>query len=209
MKINEEFLSNNDIIESTYNEKCFHFCNDIFNIKDNTDIVGFLQSYKYFDFIRDILLEEFNNKNLEILYNDIIGKVKLRYNKQIVSIHVRRGDYFLYPNIHPVCTKKYYKTCMDCFDGCVFLVFSDDIEWCKSNIKANYIEYVQYDENIDLILMSKCDHNIISNSSFSWWAAWLNKNENKIIKYPNIWFGKDGPQDTFDLIPNSWNIVEC
>ena len=98
---------------------------------------------------------------------------------------------------------------MDCFDGCVFLVFSDDIEWCKSNIKANYIEYVQYDENIDLILMSKCDHNIISNSSFSWWAAWLNKNENKIIKYPNIWFGKDGPQDTFDLIPNSWNIVEC
>ena len=100
------------------------------------------------------------------------------------------------------------------FDGYSFLVFSDtvkDVEWCKQNIKADYIEFSDgsdingHNDIIDFTLMSKCDHNIIANSSFSWWAAWLNNNKEKTVIAPKQWFGKAYVNhNTSDLIPETW-----
>ena len=208
--INKNFLNkNNNKKLNIYNEKHFHYCDDVFNIKENTDIVGYFQSYKYFDSIKNILIKEFNNDDINNTCNEIIENIKKKYdNKQITSLHLRRGDYINYPNVHPICSYNYFEKCIEHFTDNIFLIFSDDITWCQNNLKFENknIGYININEIADLILMSKCDNNIISNSSYSWWAAYLNRNENKRIFYPNIWFGKDGPQDIFDLIPQSWNM---
>ncbi|EPO2592080.1 alpha-1,2-fucosyltransferase, partial [Escherichia albertii] len=87
----------------------------------------------------------------------------------------------------------------------LFFIFSDDIEWCKDNIfldnKTYFVQGDTYHVELDMLLMSKCKHNIISNSSFSWWAAWLNENRNKIVIAPSKWFKKDIKHD---IIPESW-----
>ena len=86
-----------------------------------------------------------------------------------------------------------------------FLVFSDDIEWCKNNITGDNIVYIDSEiDYIDLYLMARCDNNIIANSSFSWWGAWLNKNENKKVVAPTLWFGQVVGEDTNDIIPENW-----
>jgi hypothetical protein len=87
----------------------------------------------------------------------------------------------------------------------LFIVFSDDIEWCKNNIKSENIIYIQDEKDyIEIYLMSLCDNNIISNSSFSWWGAWLNRNENKIVIGPKIWFGSEIQHNTSDILPEKW-----
>ena len=128
---------------------------------------------------------------------------------------MRRGDYISIEEnnrLYGVCTEKYYadaiKKIIDKFSGATFYVFSDEPEWFKNNVKTNCsIEYVTHnqDENSyeDLILMSLCKHNIIANSSFSWWGAWLNENPEKIVIAPKNWF-KDRSKNTKDLIPEKW-----
>ena len=91
------------------------------------------------------------------------------------------------------------------------LVFSDDIKWCKENFIGDKFLFIEEDRDyIELFLMSQCNHNIIANSSFSWWGAWLNKNENKIVVAPSKWFGEnseyikqEGINDK-DILPKSW-----
>ena len=79
------------------------------------------------------------------------------------------------------------------------------MSWVKENFIGDNFFYSQYDNEIlDLSLMSICDNNIISNSSFSWWGAYLNKNKNKTVIAPNQWFGPNGPKDTQDIIPENW-----
>ena len=90
----------------------------------------------------------------------------------------------------------------------VFFVFSDDIEWVKENLNITFpVVYLSGIKNIksyeELVLMSKCKHNIIANSSFSWWGAWLNTNQKKIVIAPKRWFN-DVKLDTTDLIPENW-----
>jgi hypothetical protein len=86
-----------------------------------------------------------------------------------------------------------------------FIVFSDDEKWIKENIKGKNIIYIQRNHDyIDLYLMSQCNHNIIANSTFSWWGAWLNNNQNKKVVAPTKWFGVNKKLDTKDLIPETW-----
>jgi hypothetical protein len=158
--------------------------------KQNLKIVGFFQSEKYFndysDVIKDLLnpidavKEYVNNK-----YGDII-------NKKTCSIHVRHGDYMGLATHHPPCQPQYYYGAIKQFDGdTLFLVFSDDIEWCKSIFKGDNFIFISNEEDyIDLHLISLCKNNIIANSSFSWWGAYLNKNENKKVIAPSKWFGR-------------------
>ena len=91
-----------------------------------------------------------------------------------------------------------------------FYFFSDNIEWVKENFKLPGVVYVsnEFTKNHieDLYLMSQCRHNIIANSSFSWWGAWLNDHPDKTVIAPKKWFHK-GPKDTFDLYPDSWIVI--
>lgn len=125
-----------------------------------------------------------------------------------IAIHVRRGDYLLPHKIahHGVLSKSYYdtalKTIIDKVGQPVTLfVFSDDTEWCASNMPGTIVKGTdRYD---DLQLISLCSHGIIANSSFSWWGEWLNKNPNKIVVAPKQWF-VNSAIDTRDLIPERW-----
>jgi hypothetical protein len=186
----------------TYQEKEFMFEPEIFNINDNTAIEGYFQSYKYFDKYKDIILSEFTFKK-EILYKcfNIISKYQ---NK--VAIHVRRGDYVNHPGFWTI-TQEYLQASLSYFNDkeYTFLIFSDDMEWCKSIFPEGVVFMESNNQFIDLCLMSMCEHNIISNSSFSWWAAYLNKNDNKKIIAPSNWFTQPKPLN--DLYLENWIII--
>jgi hypothetical protein len=132
-----------------------------------------------------------------------------------VSLHVRRGDYLINPRAKQllvVCDAEYYLKSVEIMSSKVerphFYIFSDDIKWAKENIimpfKTTFVgENGPRKSYEDLRLMSLCKHNIIANSSFSWWGAWLNENPNKIVIAPKQWF-RSSEKDTKDLIPESW-----
>ena len=167
---------------------------------DGMRLEGYWQSEKYFNHCREHILDVFG-------FNQ-------GYIKGATSIHVRRGDFINYPNKHPLCSIEYYDRAINYFIGKGyerFIVFSDDMEWCKKNItsqryKKCAFEYSEgRDELRDMEYMSQCENNIISNSSFGWWGAWLNRNKDKIIIAPLIWFGIGNAHlDTKDLIPEGW-----
>lgn len=118
-------------------------------------------------------------------------------NTNSVSVHIRRGDYFLPDNIkrYGVCTAKYYNNAIEYLelkvDNPVLYIFTDDILWVKSNLKFSYktifVENININNYWYIYLMSKCNHNIISNSSFSWWGAYLNENSKKLVIAPKKW----------------------
>jgi len=184
-----------------YNEPFFQFKKIPY--QKNLKLSGYFQSEKYFNHNRNSILDLFsiddNSKNyIKNKYDDIL-------NKKTCSVHVRRGDYLNLPNHHPVCSLDYYNKTIEMMDVDLFLVFSDDIEWCRKNFIGD--KFIFIDENpdyIDIWLMSLCDNNIIANSSFSWWGAWLNQNENKTVIAPKQWFGSAIQHNTNDLIPETW-----
>jgi len=208
LNINSDIITGKELssIKKKYVERFFHYDEGVFSISDWTDLFGYFQSYKYFDNIRDELVKEFINVGYIERVKDILS------NGVNISVHVRRGDYLKFPNVHPFPGMGYYnrnfKFFMDRFENCKFYICSDDIGWCKKNFgnRSNLI-FLGRDEIFDLMLMKFCDHNIISNSSFSWWGAYLNNNSNKIVIAPKKWFGLGGPQDFYDLIPKGWRII--
>jgi hypothetical protein len=176
--------------------------------------VGYWQSFKYFENIRDLLLQEFTLKNS-------IGKINLDILSKItasnsISIHIRRGDYVATNSNHTisVCSIAYYeeaiKIMIDDIQDPVFFIFSDDIEWVKSNLNLTARKCVYVDNNssnpeFDLELMKNCKHNIIANSTFSWWGAWLNDTNGKKIIAPKIWMY--GAPVSKDLVPSDWILL--
>jgi hypothetical protein len=110
-----------------------------------------------------------------------------------------------------VCGLDYYQNAIAKIEGIVsdptYFIFSDDIEWCRQNLKVSkesfFIDHnLGGNSHFDMYLMSLCKHNIIANSSFSWWGAWLNRNENKCVIAPKQWFAVD--KNTADLLPVDW-----
>ena len=197
-----------DDFKYLYREKDFSY-SKIPEIKDNLVLDGYFQSEKYFEYSEIQIKNLFEcNKNLE---NKLINKFPFILEEKTCSIHVRRGDYLKLPNFHPIQTIDYYKKSIEHFHPeTLFLIFSDDIEWCKNafskiNIKMHFIEN-NFDYE-DLYLMSFCKNNIICNSTFSWWAAWLNNHEGKKVIAPKKWFGSDSPCNTNDLYCKSWIII--
>jgi len=183
-----------------YKEKTFSFYelfnelnNDSFKNK-NINLNGFYQCDKYFLKYKNDILDLYTLNAEEDKYvNKIMSKVNI--NKlPTVSIHIRRGDYSKYPGYHIIIDISYYKMCISKFDKHFFFIFSDDPEWCKKHI-APLVEfyYISNEKDfIDLIMMSKCDHNIIANSTFSWWGSYLNRNPYKKVYAPKPWFGSKG-----------------
>lgn len=198
-----------------YKEKFFHYDPLIPLIRNNVFLKGYWQSEKYFRDIRHILLNEITPKNkLHSSFHEVDEHI---LNSESVSIHIRRGDYLSKRNLefHGVCSPEYYfksiKYIMDVTGNknLSFFVFSDDIKWARENIRDSNlsINYVSKDNSDfftdEFFLMSKCKHNIISNSTFSWWAAWINQYSKKIVIAPSKWF-TDIKIVTKDLIPNTW-----
>ena len=176
-------------------------------------LAGYWQSEKYFSFIEEKIKAEFTFK-IEI--DDINKKYLEEMNKvESISLHVRRGDYLSSPSLN-VCTEKYYENAITYFreriENPIFFVFSNDIEWCRQNINGKDIKYINVNKGErsynDMRLMSACKHNIIANSSFSWWGAWLNSNAQKIIVAPNKWINNSKNVSESDIIPEKWKKIE-
>lgn len=199
--------------ESFILENKFAFEPEILNCPEDSYLDGYWQSHRYFDAIAPIIRSDLTLKYPLSEYLAILESEIRSTNS--VSIHVRRGDYANNPattTYHGLCSLDWYQQAFDKMQALVadakYFVFSDDPDWVKANLKLNvptiYIfPSADGQEAQDLYLMSQCQHHIIANSSFSWWAAWLNPNIKKNIIAPKIWFsGAD--HDTRDLIPNDW-----
>jgi len=188
-----------------FQENGFHY-NDIPNHPDrNVFLSGYFQSEKYFKDYEDEIRELFMSYDIET--NDEIKE--LLDNHNTCSIHVRRGDFLNHPNHHPVQGMNYFmKAIKKMPKDSMFLIFSDDINWCKENFPdlPEKFRFVEGNNDFeDLYIMSKCRNNIIFNSTFSWWGAWLNGNKDKTVVAPQKWFGPayDG-HNTNDLYCENW-----
>jgi hypothetical protein len=198
-----------DIEESfnTVDHSMFHF--ESMNTGDynfkNLLLKGGFQSHKYFEKYSYEIKELFT-PSTEMIQN----LMSMYETRDTVSIHVRRGDYLNLPNHHHNLSLSYYLNAINYFKQYNFLVFSDDISWCKENFIGDNFTFVEGTTDVeDLYLMSMCEHNIIANSTFSWWAAWLNNNPNKVVVYPSKWFGPVYSNfKTGDLFPEDWVCLD-
>lgn len=192
----------------------YSFQQNFFKLPDNIYLDGYWQSEKYFLDIENIIRNEFSVVNpLTSTSQDLAERIR---NCEAVSLHVRRGDYVSDPktnSVHGVCGVDYYSNAINMIreriENPCFFIFSDDSEWARSNIKPDapttYVKHNDYSRDYeDMCLMSMCKHNIIANSSFSWWGAWLNENPEKIVIAPKKWFNSKN-MDTQDLLPDKWH----
>lgn len=194
---------------------------------------------KYIQPLEGVFREYFKPSNgaLKKVQNVWCDKFYNHVKHKVIAIHVRRGDYLKWPNHFPIMTSKYFKTSLDKIlekekmDNLAVVVFSDDIEWCKQNeeflgldrfenfrvgFMDGIVRPVEVNERIgdpqdwiDLFLMSMMDYHIISNSTFSWWGAFLANS--KAVFYPDRWWGKKIPgHETWrNIIPPDWIETEC
>jgi rRNA-processing protein FCF1 len=128
------------------------------------------------------------------------------FDEDSVSIHVRRGDYLSITEILPVIDKSYIDECLKQIEiTSNIFVFSNDKEWCKEKLKYDNVTVVEdLDDYEELWAISLCNHNIMSNSSFSWWGSYLNKNKNKKVFVPSLWFGPRGEKNFNDIYEDEW-----
>lgn len=157
---------------------------------------GYWQHEEYFQVVRQEILNSFNFPDLSQRNSIVAQQIK---NSNSISIHIRRGDYLLTPKMQGICTLDYYTKAIsyakEKLNPNLYCIFSDDIQWCRQNIQPLIMDeevlFVDWNKGkesfVDMHLMSMCKHNIIANSSFSWWGAWLNQNENKIVIGPKLW----------------------
>jgi hypothetical protein len=167
--------------------------------QDGIEYIGYFQSYKNFpngEFVVDLFRpSEFVKEGLTPVGNNSC------------SIHVRRQDYLKHPEVHPALDMEYYENAMAIMRDTgveVFYVFSDDAEWVRHNFHFDdTCFYCDVNEYTAMYMMSLCDHNIIANSSLSWWGAYLGDQENRVVVAPDKWFGSKGP-DASDIVPPNW-----
>ncbi|MFC1817597.1 alpha-1,2-fucosyltransferase [Thermodesulfobacteriota bacterium] len=192
-------------------ERNNYFNNEILSEQRNIILDGYWQSEEYFKDIRDIILDDLTLvSNPDKENKKMLKRIK---NSNSVCLHVRRDDYVSNPLLqkyHGSLTPKYYNkainTICDRLTDPEFFIFSDEPEWCKRNIITDrpltYVDINGPDKAPeDLRLMSACNHFIIANSSFSWWAAWLAEKDGTIIIAPNGWYRE---KDEGDIVPKRW-----
>lgn len=198
---------------------CKYFNEKKFNIFDmelddpNFSFVfeGYWQGEKYFNEVQNELREQIGSYQLHPSANSLKHEM---LNCNSVALHVRRGDYISNPKaakFHALCGLSYYKSAMDLIvqhiDFPHFYIFTDDPEWVSVNLSSKHpLKIVSGLANLthhdELSLMSSCRHNVISNSSFSWWGAWLNPNPDKTVIAPKVWHKTNKVND--DLLPKDW-----
>ena len=200
-----------DVKQFLYREQDFHFNPNLWMIDDNTELYGYFQSDQYWHHCEAQIRKEFE-------FHDMIqAKANLWLNKNnledklLINVHVRRTDYLEKPDYHPVLREDYYEKASNIVNSNlhtiapgqepVYLVFSDDTEWCKNKYPGVLI--VEGNEDVvDMCLMSKCQLHVIANSSFSWWGSFLSGSEAVIA--PNEWFGPAGPKNWESIYRKQW-----
>jgi hypothetical protein len=181
---------------------------------------GYWQSEKYFSGIEATIRRDFSFK---LPLSERNRAILAGLRRPAASVHVRRGDYLAHPNLD-ICTPAYYERAVAILRDLgisSFLVFSDDIPYCRTTLGLGGDETVFVDWNRgedswqDMALMARCDHNIIANSSFSWWAAWLNPSPAKSIVAPSVWNRRQfESRDRYyhfsfdDIVPAAWLRVD-
>lgn len=206
---------------TVYIEKGQQYDANFLAAPDNSYLIGYWQSYRYFEAIKDTIRNDFTPKNSLSRKSLAIKKI-IDLSSPSVAIHVRRGDYVNLPSaihFHGALSIDYYHQAFDMmikrFPDATYFVFSDDIDWCKGNLGLeNKAIYVDHNRSIDawqdLILMSACKHHIIANSSFSWWGAWLGGQNgqfsNQLVIYPKNWF-KGRAINERDRFPLNWQGI--
>lgn len=188
-------------------EITFEYC-EINPLPENTVFSGYYQSTKnwfgYDDKVREMFqpptefVEQMYSKHPQLL------------SENTLSLHVRRSEYLQFPQIHPTITKEYIIEALKLVgEYSTVFVFSDDHEWVKENLGdiLSNIVYVNEEKDwMELWLMGLCKNHIISNSTFSWWGSFLNKNKHKKIVAPSLWFGPKGPNGK-DIYESYWSLV--
>ena len=196
-------------------EPHFQYWRGIMDVPADSYLSGYWQSEKYFKQVAKTIRSDFsfkpplNRANADLA--DQIGQVNA------ISLHVRRGDYAKNPKTtatHGLCPLEYYQSAIkyvtDRVENPSFYIFSDDPSWVRENMKLDFpCHYVDHNKGAesynDMRLMSMCKHHIIANSSFSWWGAWLNPAQDKIVVAPRKWFANGN--DATDLFPPEWTLL--
>jgi len=194
-------------------QRSYQFDSTILTLPNNIYLDGYWQSEKYFKEIEPIIRQEFTLKEKFASFEQALFK-KISITNSI-SLHLRRGDYITSQKINNIYSQlplDYYYQAIKRINITQpnFFVFSDDINWAKENLKLpSPVFFIDHGNRAcyqDLILMSQCKYNIIANSSFSWWAAWLNNYPKKIVIAPKKWF-KDTTINIQNIIPVNWQTL--
>jgi hypothetical protein len=208
----KEFTHENSIeIENIFSQKGHSF--EFIPYSKNLQLQGFFQSEKFFIENKNEIVQMILNgvRSEKKTWEEVVNFISTTESNQkpLISVHIRRGDYLKFPHVHTPCSLEYYKKTLSIMKEKVGdfkpIFISDDKEWCRETFKDLDCLISPFNDEIeDLILMINCKHNIIANSSFSWWGSYLNQNPNKIVIGPKKWFGHGGPQDQEDTIPKNW-----
>ena len=188
--------------------KHFHFNPAFFNTGDDIHLHGYFQTERYFKHIESTIRSEFTFRS------DIIDAaqsyLKDKQTYETVSIHVRRGDYLQFKH-QGVCDLTYYANALQYFtnQSYNFIIVTDDVDWAKSTFEGSGNFYISESNNqfVDMCIMTLCNHNIMANSTFSWWGAWLNQTSNKKVIAPSKWFGPGVTLNTKDLYLSDWIVI--
>lgn len=217
----QNFVKKNTIKMEILREKGFEY-NKISRIfGENIMLYGYYQSYKYFENNYDIIC---NMISLKQKKNYVESKYNYNFSDS-VSIHFRIGDYINIQDKHPILKISYYENALNEIINKFTNIkkvfwFTEKKDFIESHNMINQLSYkfndltFTYVANVDedweeMVLMSLCSHNIIANSTFSWWGAYFNDNSEKIVCYPSKWFGPALSHETYDLFPPNWSKINC
>lgn len=206
-----KYMSEREMFPYKYfSEKNVAFKQELLQINGNYYLQGWFQNEKYFKDYEDIIRKEFRLKDKIKIGNDIKEVLK---KPNTVAVHIRRGDYKKHGSMLPM---EYYDKAMERINSLInnplFCIFSDEIEWVEKNMKfPGKCFYVNKNHQLtnyeELIVMSHCQHDIIANSTYSWWGAWLNSNKDKIVIGPREWFLSKSKSNTnvgLNIMPENW-----
>jgi hypothetical protein len=219
-------FDNNELMMFPVYREPFHHYRTIPIATDKKLILfGYYQSYKYFEKEKDQI---FSLIGLEKQQEQIKREFSDYFDKEYdtISMHFRLGDYKEKQDFHPIMPYEYYENAM--FNILLYRKYTKPYKvlyFCEREdnstvsshidrlkIKYNAVQFIKVDDSIDdwkqLLIMSCCNNNIIANSSFSWWGGYFNLNPNKIVCYPNIWFGPKANNDVSDMFPISWSFIK-
>lgn len=230
--INPDWKLNNNHLVSlpTYRENGFHF-QEIPKAAISFQLFGYFQSYKYFINEQESIFKLIHLREQQrLIFHDFAYLFNEPENSTYISLHFRLGDYVFLQDHHPILSLDYYKKSIDYILSflssfrkikVIYLceendnsIVSDKIHTLKSKFKEENIEFIKVKDNIpdwkQLLIMSICHHNIIANSTYSWWGAYFNANPHKLVCYPSSWFGiKKQNYILNDLFPDTWKKIEC